>query len=57
MLKSVKKMTDWENERTRKIEEKRLQQTDPMEEECSFRPAVNKKTGEKRRTQEQFLAD
>ena len=50
MLKSVKKMNDWENERKRKVEEKRLQQSDPMEEECSFRPAVNKKTGEKRRT-------
>ena len=57
VMKNVKKLSDWELERQRKLDEKRLQKMDPTEEECSFKPIVNHKDGDRRRTHEEFLAD
>lgn len=56
-MNDVKRFAAWEQDRVRKIEEKRLQKKDPNEEECSFAPTINRTETDKPRSTKQFLAD
>jgi len=46
------KFTAWESERKRKIDQMRQEKADPEEESCTFKPSVNRKAGEKRRSKQ-----
>ena len=53
----AQRFDNWENQRMKKIESKRIEKEDPDEEELTFRPITGRGENEPVRTHNQFLRD
>jgi len=53
----AQKFGNWESQRQKKIELKRMEKADPEEEELTFRPSTGRPDTEPVRTHNQFLRD
>jgi hypothetical protein len=53
----AQRFDNWESQRQKKLEIKRLEKGDPDDEELTFRPATGRPEEEPRRTHEEFLRD